>query len=128
MRQEVTAVTDKTVTIKTTSKTNGFELPASEQTVDIATKYDPAVEAKNRKDNRIVDTGNGEETLKINGKEYKCKWRMNKASVSQGGVNIDTESKVWLSDDAPVYGLVKTETQVFGQATVMELSEAGSKK
>jgi hypothetical protein len=127
MRQEVVAVTDKNVTIKTTSTTNGFTLPASEQTVDIETKSDPAVEARNRQEMKIVDTGNGQETLSINGRAYKCDWRANTSTVSQGGMDIVSESKVWLSNDAPVYGLVKTETKVFGQTTVMELTEAGSK-
>ena len=127
MRQEVVAVTDKNVTIKTTSTTNGFTLPASEQTVDIKVNYFPAVEAKNRKDNQIVDTGAGTETLTINGKAYKCDWRSNSSTTDQGGVKIVSESKVWTSADAPVYGLVKTETKVFGQTTIMELSEAGAK-
>ena len=127
MRQEVVGVTDKNVTIKTTSTTNGFTLPSSEQTVDIAVSYDPAIEAKNRKDNQIIDTGKGTENLTINGKAYKCDWRSNSSTTNQGGVTIVNESKVWTSADAPVYGLVKTETKVFGQTTVMELTEAGSK-
>jgi hypothetical protein len=43
-------------------------------------------------------------------------------------MDITTESKVWTSKDAPVFGLVRTETKVFGQVTVMELTESGSKK
>jgi hypothetical protein len=127
MRQEVTAVTDKSVTIKSTSTTNGITLPASEQTIPLAPKVDPAVEAKNREANKIVDTGNGEETLTIGGKGYKCQWRSNSTTTMQGGTKIVSEAKVWISADAPVYGLVKTETKVFGQTTVMEMIEAGSK-
>ncbi len=127
MRQEVVAVTDKHVTIKTTSTTNGIVLPASEQTVDLAVNYDPTFEAKNRANNQVVDTGKGEETLTINGKAYKCDWRSNSAKTNQGGLEIVTESKVWISNDAPVYGLVKTINKTFGQEVVMELSEAGGK-
>ena len=127
MRQEVTAVTAKNVTIKTTSTTSGFALPPSQQTVDIATRYDPAVEARNRKVQKFVDTGHGEETLSINGKAYQCDWRSNTTTATQGGMEIVSESKVWISADAPVYGLVRTYTKVFGQTTVIELTEAGSK-
>ena len=127
MRQEVVAVTDKQVTIKTTSTTNGFTLPASEQTVDIDSKYDPAVEAKNRQEFKVVDTGKGQETLKIGGKAYACDWTSNSTTVMQGGMKIVTEAKVWISMDAPVYGLVKTENKTFGQTTVMELTESGGK-
>jgi hypothetical protein len=128
MRQEVTAVTEKEVTIRSTTTVNGMELKATEQTIDISNKADPAVEARNRKDKKIVDTGKGQETLKINGKDYRCEWRSNTTTVTAGGKEITSESKVWTSKDAPVYGLVKTESKVFGQVTVMELTEAGSKK
>jgi hypothetical protein len=41
---------------------------------------------------------------------------------------ITSESKVWLSKNAPVFGLVKTETTSGGVRTGMELTEAGNKK
>ena len=72
MRQEVTAVTEKEVTIRSTTTVNGMNLKPAEQTIDITKKSDPTVEAKNRKENKIVDTGKGRETLKINGKDYRC--------------------------------------------------------
>ncbi len=128
MRQEVTAVTGNKVTIKTTSTTGGFALPPSDQTVDITTRYDPAAEARNRKELKFVDTGHGEETLSINGRAYRCQWSSNTTTVTQGGTEIVSESKVWTSPDAPVYGLVKTETKVFGQTTLIELTEAGNKR
>jgi hypothetical protein len=128
MRQEVTAVTDKEVTIRSTTTINGMELKASDQTIDFTKKADPAVEAKNRKDNNVVETGKGQETLKINGKEYKCAWTSNTVTVKNGNMEFITESKVWTSQDAPLYGLVKTVSKVLGQVAVMELTEAGNKK
>ncbi len=128
MRQEVTEVTEKTVTIKSVSTVNGMELPADVKTEDLTKSADPAVIAENVKKFKVVDTGKGTETLKINGKEYRCEWKSMTTTVTANGMEIKTESKLWMSKDAPVYGLVKTETKTFGMVTVMELTESGSKK
>ena len=77
---------------------------------------------------KIVDTGKGQDNLTINGKDYRCEWTSNTVTVKAGDKEITTESKVWTSKDAPVYGLVKSESKVFGQVTVMELTESGNKK
>jgi hypothetical protein len=128
MKQEVTAVTDKEVTIRFTTTINGMEQKATEQKIDLTQKADPAVEAANRKKFNIVDTGKGQEILKINGKDYKCDWKSMTTTVTQNGMEIVTESKLWMSKDAPVFGMVKTETKTFGQTTVVELAEAGNTK
>jgi hypothetical protein len=123
--QEVVAVTDKEVTIRFTSVFNGMAQKPTEQTFPKTQKADPAQQAKNLK---IVETGMGQETLKIGGKDYKCDWRSNKITATAGDMVITSESKVWLSKDAPVFGLVKTETTSVGVRSGMELTEAGNKK
>ena len=123
--QEVIAVTDKDVTIRFTSVFNGLAQKPTEQTFSKTPKADPAQKAKNLK---IVETGTGKETLKIGGKEYRCDWRSNKITATAGNMVIESESKVWLSKDAPVFGLVKTETTSGGVRTGMELTDAGNKK
>ena len=128
MKQEVTAVSEKEVTVKTITTINGMELKPSEQTIDLTKKADPSVEEKNKKKFRIVETGKGQETLRIGGKDYKCDWRSMTTTVTQNGMDIVTEAKVWISKDAPVYGMVKTENKTFGMLTVTELIEAGKKK
>lgn len=125
MSQEVIAVTDKDVTIRFTSVFNGLVQKPTEQTFPKRDKSDPSQKAKNLK---IVDTGTGQETLKIGGKEYRCEWRSNKITATAGDMVITSESKVWMSKDAPVFGLVKTVTTSGGTTTGMELTEAGNKK
>jgi hypothetical protein len=127
MKNEVVGVKGNEVTIKYTSTVNGMDLPASEQKFDVSTKYNPA-DAQKNKDLKVVETGSGKETLKIDGKEYQCEWRTNSVTGSVNGIAVDTQSKWWVSKDAPVHGLVKTETRVMGQVLTMELIEAGSKK
>ncbi len=127
-KQEVIAVTDKEVTIRFTSTVNGIEQKPTEQKIDFTKKADPAVEAENRKKFKIVDTGKGQETMTINGKDYRCDWRSSTTTATVNGMDIVTESKLWMSRDAPVFGMVKTESKTFGQTTVVELTDAGSQK
>jgi hypothetical protein len=128
MRQEVTEVTDKTVTIKSIVSYNDVEQPPVIKTEDKISKDDPAVEAKNRKEFKYIDTGKGQETLKINGKDYRCDWKSMTTTATVNGMEITTASTLWMSKDAPVYGLVKTETKSNGSVDVMELIDSGSKK
>ena len=85
MTQEVVAVTDKDVTIRFTSIFNGLAQKPTEQTFSKIQKADPAQKAKNLK---IVDTGMGQETLKIGGKDYRCDWRSNKITATAGDMVI----------------------------------------
>jgi len=125
MRQEVTAVSDKEVTIKSTTTINGMELPADTRAYPIESKSDSL--PKN-KDVKIVSETSGKETLKIGGKEYNCTWRAVTTSVKTPEMEVKSESKVWISKDAPVFGLVKTVSTTFGSTTTLELSEVGNTK
>jgi hypothetical protein len=128
MRQELVTIKGKDVTVKFTSTVNGLDLPASEQTFDVSKKVDPFVGADKADNLKIKETGVGKETLKVNGKDYVCDWRANHITTTANGQEIVSESKVWMSKDAPLFGLVKTETRTLGMLTVMELTESGTKK
>jgi len=68
----------------------------------------------------LVDQG--EEKLKIAGKEYKTKWT--KVKTSQGGVEV--ESKTWTSDEVPgltVKMEMKTSGAGFSSVSTMEVTE-----
>ena len=54
----------------------------------ITHKPNPAQEAKNRKASKFVDTGKGEQTLRINGKFYKCTWSSNSTTIDTGGMPL----------------------------------------
>ena len=76
-----------------------MELPADVKTEDLTKSADPAVIAENVKKFKVVDTGKGTETLKINGKEYRCEWKSMTTTVTANGMEIKTESKLWMSKD-----------------------------
>jgi hypothetical protein len=123
MRQEVLAVTDKDVTIKSVTTINGMTLPADVKAYPINSKSDPA---SLNKDVKIIAESAGTETLKIGGKEYRCTWRAVTTSAKVADMEVKSEAKVWISKDAPVFGMVKTVSTTFGTTTTVDLSEVGN--
>lgn len=133
MTQTVTAKDDKEVTVKLTNKINGMELPAQEQKIDLTKPYDPtkASALPNGAEAKIEKLKSGDETVKVGGKEYKCKWETYKMNVKVMGQEMEMDMKVWQSKDFAL-SMIKTEMSgsVGGQKleTVLELTEGGSKK
>lgn len=133
MTQTVSAKDDKEATLKITSKFNGMDIPAQDQKIDLTKPYDPTktgglppgTEAK------IEKLKDGEETIKVAGKEYKCKWETYKTKVKVMGQEMEMDMKVWQSKDFAL-NMVKTEMtgSVGGQKleTTIELTDSGSKK
>jgi hypothetical protein len=133
MTQTVSAKTDKEATVKIASKFNGMDIPAQEQKIDLTKPFDPTktgglpagTEAK------IEKLKDGEETIKVAGKEYKCKWETFKTKVKVMGQELEMDMKVWQSKDFAL-SMVKTEMSgdVGGQKleTTIELTDSGSKK
>ena len=127
MRQEVVAVSEKDVTVKTNVSTtlNGMTLPADTKAFPIDSKPDPNA---GNKDVKIVAESAGTETLKIGAKEYRCTWRAVTTVANAAGMEVKSEAKVWISKDAPVFGMVKTVSTTFGSTTAVEISEAGARQ
>ena len=125
MRQEVVAVSEKEVTVKTVTTINGMTLPADVKSFPITSKADPGA---GNKDVKIVAESMGTETLKLAGKEYRCTWRAVTTVAKVADMEIKSEAKVWISKDAPVFGMVKTVSTTSGMTTAVELSEAGGAK
>ncbi|WP_020472872.1 hypothetical protein [Zavarzinella formosa] len=133
MTQTVSAKDDKEATLKIASKFNGMEIPAQDQKIDLTKPWDPTktgtlppgTEAK------IEKLKDGEETIKVGGKEYKCKWETYKTKLKVQGQEMEMEMKVWQSKDFNL-NMVKTEMsgEVGGQKmeTTIELTDSGAKK
>ena len=135
MTQTVSAKDDKEAVLKITSKVMGMELPAQDQKIDLTKPYDPTkasagslpagAEAKTEK------LKSGEETIKVGGKEYKCKWETYKTTAKVQGQEMEMDMKVWQTKDFAL-NMVKTEISgtVSGQKieSTIELTETGSKK
>jgi hypothetical protein len=112
-----------TVEVVSTSKVGGQEFKSAPFKMENKKLLDlPSGKKKEdmEKPDGLVDQG--EEKLKIAGKEYKAKW----VKVKTKNNGIDVDSKIWTSDEVP--GLtVKMETKTsgtgFSSVTTMEVIE-----
>lgn len=72
----------------------------------------------------ITLLGTGTETIIVGGKSYACTW--SKAKVVMAKEKTEMLSKVWVSADAPLTGVVKTESDMStsqqGQSFSMKMS------
>jgi hypothetical protein len=130
---KVTAKTDKEATVEATGKMAGMDIPAQKQTIDLTKPFDPTkvgnlpggAEAK------VEKLKDGKEMIKVGDKSVEANWTTYKVSGKAQGVDIDADTKVWMSKDVPL-GMAKMEMKAkfAGQEMVMlmELSESGNKK
>lgn len=134
MTQSVTAKDDKEVTIETTAKVNGMDIPAQKQTIDLTKPFDPSkatgplpggTEAK------VEKLKDGKEKVKVGTKDYECKWESYKMKIKTGGQEIEADMKVWQSKDLNI-PMVKMEmsADVMGNKmeVVMEMTDSGNKE
>lgn len=132
--QTVTAKTDKEVTVKVVNIVNGMETPPMTETIDITKPFDPTkiggglgqgIQAK------VDKLKEGKEKVKVAGKEYDCTWTTYKVKAMAMGMNIDADTKVWMSKDIQM-GIVKLEmtADLMNQKMemTMDLTDTGNKK
>ena len=134
LTQTVTAKDDKEVTIKTSGKVMGMELPAQEQKIDLTKPFDPTKATGNMPAGAQVNIEklkDGTEKVKAGGKDYDTKWETYKMKVKANNMDFEADMKVWQSK-ALAIPMVKMEmtADVMGNKMemVMELEEAGSGK
>jgi hypothetical protein len=127
VRHEVITIKDKEVTIRTTVTVLGKQLAFEDNKAPMTAKYDLEGPNRNRNDTNILDSSKGQETLKVNGRNYLCDWRSLRCIVTLLGKEYTVIRKVWISKDAPLYGLVRMEENTSGIVTVWELAQSGRK-
>jgi hypothetical protein len=131
--QSVTAKDDKEVTVETTGKVNGMDIPAQSQKIDLTKPFDPT-KAGNLPANtevKVEKLKDGTEKVKVGSKEYSTKWETFKMKMKAMGMEFEAEMKVWQAKDLAI-PMVKMEmtADVMGQKmeVAMELTETGSKE
>jgi len=133
MKQEVTAKSEKELSLKVTGKVNGMAIPEQTQKIDLTKPFDPTSLNQNQlgKDVKIVKGKESKEKLTFDGKEYETTVTNFKMSGKANGLEIESDMKVWISKDIPgVLAKMESTMNVAGQKMElkMELSETGSKK
>ncbi len=131
--QQVTAKSDKEVTIETTGKVNGMDIPAQKQTIDLTKPFDPtkAGSVPAGAQVKVEKLKEGTEKVKVGGKEYATKWETYKMKMKAMGMEFEADMKVWQAKELKI-PVVKMEmtADVMGQKmeVSMELTESGTKK
>ena len=125
MKSTVIKKTDTEATVEVVTKLNTQEFKSS-YTVKLNEKYDPR--STGLKDVTMTETGKGEETLNVAGKELKTKWTSYEVSgKADNGQAIKSKGKAWVSTEVPLGGLVKSEGEMVGAGKQkMELTGFGS--
>jgi hypothetical protein len=136
MKMTITAKTEKeaTLEVKTIISVMGNEreMPAQKQKIDLTKPYDFSKLNSMGKlpkggDAKVEKVGDGKEKITIGGKSYETNWTKMKTSNKLGDNTIETETKVWMSKDAPLSGMVKMEMKSSFFNMTMQLSGSGSK-
>jgi hypothetical protein len=127
MKSTVIKKTDTEATVEVVTKLNTQEFK-SQYTVKLDEKYDPR--STGLKDVTMTETGKGEETLTIAGKELKTKWTSYELTgKADNGQAIKSKGKAWVSTEIPLGGLVKSEGEMAGAGKQkMELSGFGKEQ
>lgn len=116
------------VLLEVTSKTKvmgmEFDSPPTRMEIEKSTKVtiDPKVKEAQEKAKKDYTTTTGEETLKIAGKEYKCKWSKVKGTT----MGVEYESQTWTSGEVPnvtVKMISKSTGKDINSVTTIEVTE-----
>lgn len=127
-RTAVAAKDESSITLKMASEVAGQKLP--EQTTVI--KFEQLHTAA--QNHQTEELEKGSETLAAGGKSYSCKWTKTRVTVENGGVKSVTVAKVWICDDVPLGGIVRSESTTVSTVNgnemktvaTMELTGVGS--
>ena len=105
-KQVVVAKDDASVTLRTTATAMGKEMPPQETKIMLDQPYQPF--AQRDSDAKVTILGEGDETITVDGKSYKCHWAKARVVVTKP-VAMESTSKVWTSKEVPLSGMVKME-------------------
>jgi hypothetical protein len=130
MTQTVTAKDDKTVTVETTNKFGGTDVPAQKQVIDLTKPLDPASLGNVPPGAGVTATklGDGKEKLKIGEREFETRWESYKVKMNAAGNAIDSEMKVWQAKGLAIpFVRMEMSADVGGMKMemTMELTETG---
>ena len=130
MKQTVVAKDETSVTLKTETTMNGTKMPPQETKIPLNQPYEPYKTPNS--DAVVTPLGTGTETLTVGGKPYACTWTNVKVVMTKPAA-MESTTKMWISKDVPVSGMVKMEsdsvmkagTQTMNTKMTMELTGSG---
>ena len=107
-KQTVVAKDDVSITLRIVASMMGKEMPPQDTKIMLNESYDPYKQGY--VDAKVTILGEGDETITVDGKSYKCHWAKVKV-VATKPMAIESTMKSWSSKDVPLAGMVKMESE-----------------
>jgi predicted NodU family carbamoyl transferase len=107
-KQTVVAKDDVSVTLRIVTTMMGKEMPPHDTKIMLNQPYQPFTQADT--DAKVTTLGEGDETITVDGKSYKCHWAKAKV-VATKPAQMESTMKAWSSKDVPLAGMVKMESE-----------------
>lgn len=107
-------ITEDFLSVKFETFVFGQRRPGGNHIFHFDRPFEPTL--KDVKGVKIKVLSEGNETLTINGKSYKCKWQMRQIDLAMDEQTVTPEykckSKVWYCADVPMGGMVRMENDI----------------
>src|SRR5207302_8583092 len=110
-----------TATIKIELSYGDKVLPAKELKISLEQLADPLKLAASAEKAKFEKLKTGTESVEVKGKRISCGWTLLKVTFDARGKTVESHSKIWVSHEIPLNGLVKMENEVLGNKTTMDL-------
>ena len=108
MKRTVVAKDAVSVTLRTVATMMGREMPPQDAKIMFDQPYQPYVQGDS--DAKVTTLDEGDETITVSGKSYKCNWAKVKV-VATKPMPMESTVKAWSSKDIPLGGIVKMESE-----------------
>jgi L-fucose mutarotase/ribose pyranase (RbsD/FucU family) len=99
---------DVSVTLRMAVTMMGRQMPPKDTKIMLDKPYQPYMQGDS--DAKVTTLGEGDETVTVDGKSYKCHWVKVKV-VATKPVAVESTTKAWSSKDVPLSGMVKMEIE-----------------
>jgi len=99
---------DVSVTLRIAATMMGKEMPPQDTKIMFDKPFNPYTQGNT--DAKVTTLGEGDETITVDGKSYKCHWAKVKV-VATKPMAMESTMKAWSSKDVPLAGMVKMESE-----------------
>ncbi len=129
LKQTLMALSDGTATIKMERIAGDKVQRTDEVKIPLEQLRDPAKVALKLEKAKLERIAFGKDAVQVKGQQIACEWSEFKVSYNVDGKSVELTSKIWLSPDIPINGMVKLEDRKDGVKTnTMELVNYGRGK
>src|SRR5262249_8012878 len=127
IKQTVKAIDDKKVTLRIESTLEGKTMPGKDTQIPLEQFTDPLKSFAKEK-GKLEKIDSGKETIEVGNKKVECEWKSYKTTSDFKGKTVETNLKIWISQEVPLNGLVRMESSFMEGKAKLELTGFGRGK